>query len=274
MFIFHCHIEVMGQLKYYILSIHFVCELNLVSKHCSEYQIQLSQFYMPRHRDDNSESVNKNTACFYVFICVVLCCVALCVLTWPRDMVTYNFRQWGLCLPPCSSHIRGSQFTRCHKPHRLKCCVVSERHFDATNRKPVCLRGLRFKTWVFLRNDIPAFYSRGTQFGFRPGSGYRDRNFLCLHHFTQADDGITPWNRPRLPLQKCKCKVVPVFNQSPSNEDGRGSGGIAPRILNLGSRWKWVVSITLGHFTRRKTAPDTHCIGGWVGPRAGLDTVE
>jgi hypothetical protein len=23
----------------------------------------------------------------------------------------------------------------------------------------------------------------------------------------------------------------------------------------------------------RERAPDTHCIGGWVGPRAGLDTV-
>jgi hypothetical protein len=27
-------------------------------------------------------------------------------------------------------------------------------------------------------------------------------------------------------------------------------------------------------FTPGERAPDTHCIGGWVGPRAGLDDVE
>jgi len=41
-----------------------------------------------------------------------------------------------------------------------------------------------------------------------------------------------------------------------------GSGGRAPRILNLDTRWRWVVSYrVLG----------THCIGGWVGLRAGMD---
>jgi hypothetical protein len=29
-----------------------------------------------------------------------------------------------------------------------------------------------------------------------------------------------------------------------------------------------------GRFTREETAPATHWIGGWVGPRAGLDTVS
>jgi hypothetical protein len=29
-----------------------------------------------------------------------------------------------------------------------------------------------------------------------------------------------------------------------------------------------------GRFTLGKTAPDIHWIGGWVGPRAGLDDVE
>jgi len=28
-----------------------------------------------------------------------------------------------------------------------------------------------------------------------------------------------------------------------------------------------------GHFTHRERAPGTHWIGGWVGPRVGLDTV-
>jgi hypothetical protein len=52
-----------------------------------------------------------------------------------------------------------------------------------------------------------------------------------------------------------------------------GSGGIAPLILDLGTRWKWVVSFTPGRFAPRERAPGTHWIGGWVGPRAGLDAV-
>jgi len=48
-----------------------------------------------------------------------------------------------------------------------------------------------------------------------------------------------------------------------------GSGRIAPRILNLATRWMWVVS-----FTPRERTLDTHWIWGWVGPRTGLDTVS
>jgi hypothetical protein len=29
-----------------------------------------------------------------------------------------------------------------------------------------------------------------------------------------------------------------------------------------------------GHFTPRERAPSLHCIGDWMGPRAGLDTVS
>ena len=32
----------------------------------------------------------------------------------------------------------------------------------------------------------------------------------------------------------------------------------------------WVVNATPSHFTTLER-PGTHCIGGWVGPRAGLD---
>jgi uncharacterized membrane protein YhdT len=45
------------------------------------------------------------------------------------------------------------------------------------------------------------------------------------------------------------------------HEDSRGSRDI-PIILNLGSIWRWVVSLT------------AYCIGGWVGPTTGLDAVE
>jgi hypothetical protein len=38
-------------------------------------------------------------------------------------------------------------------------------------------------------------------------------------------------------------------------------------ILNLRTKWGWVVSVT----SRPRFTPGTHWIGGWVGLRAGLD---
>jgi len=35
-----------------------------------------------------------------------------------------------------------------------------------------------------------------------------------------------------------KGKVVPVFNEAQRHEDVLGSGGIAPLILDLGTRWR------------------------------------
>jgi hypothetical protein len=47
-----------------------------------------------------------------------------------------------------------------------------------------------------------------------------------------------------------------------------GSGYIDPRILELGISWS-------GQFhTPAALPPGTHWIGGWVGPRTGLDEVE
>jgi hypothetical protein len=47
------------------------------------------------------------------------------------------------------------------------------------------------------------------------------------------------------------------------------SGRIAPRILNLGTRWRWVVKFT----PPAAKILCVHRIGGGVGPRARLDTV-
>jgi len=49
-----------------------------------------------------------------------------------------------------------------------------------------------------------------------------------------------------------------------------GSGCIAPRYLNLGIRWKRVVSFTMRSLYSRGKSP---WIGGWVGPREDMDTV-
>ena len=41
-------------------------------------------------------------------------------------------------------------------------------------------------------------------------------------------------------------------------------------FFNLGAKWGWVVNATPRPLYPRDR-PGTHCIGGWVGPRAGLD---
>jgi hypothetical protein len=54
-----------------------------------------------------------------------------------------------------------------------------------------------------------------------------------------------------------------------------GSRGIALLILDLdlGARRGWVVSTTPRPLYPRERL-DTHCTGGWVGSRAGLDVCE
>jgi hypothetical protein len=53
-----------------------------------------------------------------------------------------------------------------------------------------------------------------------------------------------------------------------------GSGAIAPSFLTStldGGEWS---ASRPGRFTPERKAAGTHCIGAWVGPRAGLDVVE
>jgi hypothetical protein len=52
-----------------------------------------------------------------------------------------------------------------------------------------------------------------------------------------------------------------------------GSGGIALRILDLATRWRWMVSFTPRPLYPRERAPGTHWIRGWVGLRAGLNAM-
>jgi hypothetical protein len=49
---------------------------------------------------------------------------------------------------------------------------------------------------------------------------------------------------------------------------------MAPPFLTSALRGgKWAASRP-GHFTPGETAPGTHCIGGWVGPRVCLNITE
>jgi hypothetical protein len=53
-----------------------------------------------------------------------------------------------------------------------------------------------------------------------------------------------------------------------------GLWGLAPLILNLGTRWKWAVSCTAQPHCNRKKPLGAHWIGDWVGPRVGVDTYK
>jgi hypothetical protein len=58
------------------------------------------------------------------------------------------------------------------------------------------------------------------------------------------------------------------------HKDVCGSVRIAPRSLNLDTRWRWVLSFTPRTTYPREKNPGTHCTRGWVGPTAGLDVVS
>jgi hypothetical protein len=45
-------------------------------------------------------------------------------------------------------------------------------------------------------------------------------------------------------------------------------------FFDLGTSWRWVVSFTPLPLYPQERAPDTHFLGGWVDPRAGLDDME
>ena len=66
--------------------------------------------------------------------------------------------------------------------------------------------------------------------------------------------------------ESCPVKVKVQFTLEQATKVQRGSRGIAPLFL-LGGGWS---TRRPGRFTPRER-PDTHCTGGWVGPRAGLD---
>jgi hypothetical protein len=81
-----------------------------------------------------------------------------------------------------------------------------------------------------------------------------------------------------LPTLKCKGKGIVVhvsfFNWAPRHEgvleEWRYSSTHSLASALDGGEWS---TSRPSRFTARERAPGTHWIGGWVGPRAGLDTV-
>jgi len=71
-------------------------------------------------------------------------------------------------------------------------------------------------------------------------------------------------------LQKVKVKLSLGLTKHHAMKTYGGSGGIAPRILKVGTRWRRVFSFTALSLPLRGKRPRYHCAGDWVGPRAGL----
>jgi hypothetical protein len=59
-----------------------------------------------------------------------------------------------------------------------------------------------------------------------------------------------------------------LTNEALRHEGVWVSGGIDPLV---GGEW---TASREGRFTAGERPPGTHCIGGWVGPRAGLDRLD
>jgi len=68
-------------------------------------------------------------------------------------------------------------------------------------------------------------------------------------------------------------RVKVMFTLEQTTKAHRGSRGIALLFFNLGARRRWVVNATPRPLYPRER-PSTHCIGGWVGPKAGLGLTQ
>ena len=72
---------------------------------------------------------------------------------------------------------------------------------------------------------------------------------------------------------KCEtCTFVQALRLCAGRTAHRGSRGIALLFLDHGTRRGWGVSVTPRPLFTPRERPGTHCTGGWVGPRVGLDS--
>jgi len=65
-----------------------------------------------------------------------------------------------------------------------------------------------------------------------------------------------------------------MSNYAPLYEDVGGNGGVAPLILNVGARWRWMVSFTHRPLYSGERASHILCVRSRAGPRANLDVTE
>jgi hypothetical protein len=90
---------------------------------------------------------------------------------------------------------------------------------------------------------------------------------ICIQSFTQIEhfgmlDIVNVKLKEKLPLCLIKHHAMKTWV----------SGGIAPRILKMGTKWRWAVIFTARPFCPGEGASDTHSTGGLLDPRFGLDS--
>jgi len=107
-----------------------------------------------------------------------------------------------------------------------------------------------------------------------PGSGMLTSGFRlssssgCLPVLLRTAGQGRSWSLLAPTLTLSISKAVPLH----AMETLMGRGVYVLLAIDFGTRWGWVVSVTSRPcFTPRERTPGTHCIGGWVGSRDGLD---
>jgi hypothetical protein len=118
-----------------------------------------------------------------------------------------------------------------------------------------------------------------------PNPNLEDQASVCVTR-RQDDPAIPPYFLPQtlnftihpiiwLRLGCWQCRFIDLKLKLSHYTPRRRFGGEEVQlllILKLGTRWGWVVSITpRPRFSPGERTPGTHCTGGWVGPRAGLE---
>jgi hypothetical protein len=102
---------------------------------------------------------------------------------------------------------------------------------------------------------------------------------LGLMHVKCCMTAPNDWDEPFKPscletIYKIKVKLSLCFNWAPRHDDvlGEWKHSSTHSLTSILDGGEWSASHS-GRFTPRERAPSTHCTGGYVGPRAGLDAV-
>jgi len=95
--------------------------------------------------------------------------------------------------------------------------------------------------------------------------------FLCASKNLQFNGAPWRWWYWTPKRVEVKCTLVQAWRLCTDLTAHRGSRGIAILFLDHDTRKGWGVSVTPRPLFTSRERPGTHCAGGWVGPRAGLD---
>jgi hypothetical protein len=103
------------------------------------------------------------------------------------------------------------------------------------------------------------------------------QNPLCTYQLSCSQKSCLPFSPYLFPTRHIRHSISSVYKRKGtvvrihSIKEYKGRRGMAPFILNLGTRFRWVASLTSRSLHSRTRAPGNHCIVVWVGLRAGLD---